>query len=86
MGGTPVAKQEKYDLGDLSGIKSEADLLGFALGLEQQAAVTYLKVSADFMTKELIPVVAGIGANEAQHAALLRYVLKQNPVPKAVVG
>lgn len=86
LGGTPVAKQEKYDLGDLSGIKSEADLLGFALGLEAQAANTYLSVTGKFTDTALIPVVAGIGANEAQHAALLRYVLKQNPVPKAVVG
>ena len=86
LGGTPVAKQDKYDLGDLSGIKSEADLLGFALGLEAQAANTYLSVTGKFTDTALIPVVAGIGANEAQHAALLRYVLKQNPVPKAVVG
>ena len=86
MGGTPVAKQEKYDLGDLSGIKTEKDLLAFALGLENTAAVTYLKVAGTFMNKDLIPVVAGIGANEAQHAALLRYVIGENPVPKAVVG
>jgi hypothetical protein len=87
MGGTPVAKQDKYDLGDLSGIKTEKDLLAFALGLEQQAAVTYLKVAKDFVTTDLIPVVAGIGANEAQHAALLRFAMgEKNPVPKAVVG
>lgn len=87
LGGTPVAKQDKYDLGDTSGIKTEKDVLAFALGLEQQAAVTYLKVAGTFMHKELIPVVAGIGANEAQHAALLRFAMGEaNPVPKAVVG
>jgi hypothetical protein len=86
LGGTPVAKMEKYDLGDLSGIKSEKDLLAFALGLENTAAVTYLKVAGTFMNKDLIPVVAGIGANEAQHAALLRQAIGENPVPKAVVG
>jgi hypothetical protein len=86
MGGTPVARKDKYELGDLSGIKAEADVLKFALGLEQQAAATYLKVAKDFMNKDLIPVVAGIGANEAQHAALLRFVLKENPVPQNVVG
>ena len=86
MGGTPVARKDKYELGDLSGIKTEADVLKFALGLEQQAATTYLKVAKDFMSKDLIPVVSGIGANEAQHAALLRFVLKENPVPQNVVG
>ena len=68
-------------------MKTEADVLGLALGLEQQAAATYLKVAGTFMNKDLIPVVAGIGANEAQHEALLRFALGQaNPVPKAVVG
>lgn len=85
MGGTPVARQDKYDLGDTSGLKSEKDILAFALGLEQQAAGIYLAQAANFMTKELIPVVAGIGANEAQHAALLRSALGENPVPGAVV-
>jgi len=87
LGGTPVARKDKYELGDLSGIKAEADVLNFALGLEQQAAVTYLKVAKDFMNKDLIPVVSGIGANEAQHVALLRFVLKKSPLlPSAVVG
>jgi len=86
LGGTPVARKPKYELGDLSWIKTEADVLKFALGLEAQAAGTYLRVAKDFMNKDLIPVVSGIGANEAQHAALLRYVLKENPVPKAVVS
>jgi hypothetical protein len=87
MGGTPVAKMEKYDLGDLSGVKTEKDVLALALGLEQQAAATYLSVTSKFHTTELIPIVAGIGANEAQHAALLRFAMgEKNPVPKAVVG
>jgi hypothetical protein len=85
MGGTPVARQDKYNL-DFSGIKTENDILAFALGLEQQAAVTYMTVTKDFMSKALLPVVAGIGANEAQHAALLRQALGENPVPKSVVG
>lgn len=87
MGGKPVERMKEYNLGDLSGIKTEKDLLGFALGLEQQAADTYLSVSNQFSTMELIPVVAGIGANEAQHAALLRFAMgEKNPVPHAVVG
>lgn len=87
LGGTPIAKQAKYDLGDLSGIKTEKDLLAFALGLEVQAAKTYMAVTKSFTTTELLPVVAGIGANEAQHAALLRFAMgEKNPVPQAVVG
>ena len=86
LGGTPVARQEKYDLGDLSAIKTEKDLLTFALGLEVGAASAYLSLVEKFHTPGLIPVVAGIGANEAQHAALLRFAMgEKNPVPHAVV-
>lgn len=86
MGGTPVAKMEKYDLGDLSGIKTEKDLLTFALGKEAGAATAYMGVLSQLTSKDLIPVVAGIGANEAQHAALLRFAMGEaNPVPMAVV-
>lgn len=85
MGGTPVAKMEKYDLGDLSGIKTEKDLLAFALGKEAGAATAYMGVLNQLTSKDLIPVVAGIGANEAQHAAVLRHALGENPVPMAVV-
>ena len=86
LGGTPVARADKYDLGDLSAIKTEKDLLGFALGLEVGAASAYLSLINKFHTAELIPVVGGIGANEAQHAALLRFAMgEKNPVPQAVV-
>lgn len=86
MGGTPVARMEKYDLGDLSMIKTEKDLLAFALGKEAGAATAYMGVLNQLTSKDLIPVVAGIGANEAQHAALLRFAMGEaNPVPMAVV-
>lgn len=86
LGGTPVARQEKYELGDLSGIKTEKDLLTFALGKEAGAASAYMGVLSMLSNKDLIPVVAGIGANEAQHAALLRFAMGEaNPVPMSVV-
>jgi hypothetical protein len=86
MGGTPVARMEKYDLGDLSTIKTEKDLLTFALGKEAGAASAYMGVLNQLTSKDLIPVVAGIGANEAQHAALLRFAMGEaNPVPMSVV-
>ena len=37
---------------------------GVWIGLEQQAAATYLSVTKNFVFKDLIPVVAGIGAND----------------------
>lgn len=86
MGGTPVARMDKYDLGDLSTIKTEKDLLTFALGKEAGAATAYMGVLNQLTSKDLIPIVAGIGANEAQHAALLRFAMGEaNPVPMSVV-
>jgi rubrerythrin len=85
LGATPVDRMEKYDLGDLSKIKTDKDLLAFALGLEQGAASAYMGVLKSLASPDIITVAAGIGANEAQHAALLRFVLQQNPVPSSVV-
>jgi len=85
LGATPVDRMEKYDLGDLSTIKTDKDLLALALGLEQGAATAYMGVLKSLASPDIITVAAGIGANEAQHASLLRYVLQQNPVPMSVV-
>lgn len=85
LGAATVDRKSQYDLGDLSGIKTANDLLAFALGLEAGAASAYMSVLPSLARPEHIALLAGIGANEAQHAALLRYVLKQNPVPLSVV-
>jgi hypothetical protein len=85
LGAMPVDRMEKYDLGDLSGIKTDKDLLALALGLEQGAATAYMGVLKSLASPDIVAVAAGIGANEAQHAALLRFVLQQNPVPMSVV-
>lgn len=64
----------------LPNIKTAGDVLEFALTLEEQAAAAYLGVLNSFSDKGLIPTLAGIGAVEAQHAALLRFVLKKDPL------
>jgi rubrerythrin len=85
LGATPVERMQTYDLGDLSTIKTDKDVLALALGLEQGAATAYMGVLKSLASPDIIAVAAGIGANEAQHAALLRFVLQQNPVPVSVV-
>jgi hypothetical protein len=85
FGGTPVEPKknpEEYDAiaKAVPNIKSAADILEFALTLEEQAAGAYIGVLTSFSEKDLIPVLAGIGAAEAQHAALLRFVLQKNPL------
>lgn len=84
FGGTPVPAKEKYDF-DTSKIKEANDVLRFALALEAGAASAYLGVLQSLFTKDLLPVVAGIAADEAQHAAVLRFAIGEQPAPDAVV-
>lgn len=83
-GKTPVAAKANYNF-DTSGIKGANDVLAFALKLEEGAASAYLGVLKGFKNKELLPVLAGIAADEAQHCAILRFALGQNPCPDAIV-
>lgn len=85
FGGTPVEpkkdpKEYEAIAKAVPNIKSATDVLEFALTLEEQAAGAYIGVLTSFSEKDLIPVLAGIGAAEAQHAALLRFVLQKNPL------
>jgi hypothetical protein len=85
FGGTPVEpkkdpKEYEAIAKAVPNIKSATDILEFALTLEEQAAGAYIGVLTSFSDKELIPVLAGIGAAEAQHAALLRFVLQKDPL------
>lgn len=90
FGGTPIeAKKDAKEYPAIAAavpkIKSGNDILEFALTLEAEAASAYLGVLTSFSEKSLIPVLAGIAADEAQHAAILRFVLGKNPCPDAIV-
>ncbi len=90
FGGTPVEpkkdpKEYEAIAKAVPNIKSANDILEFALTLEEQAAGAYIGVLTSFSEKDLIPVLAGIGAAEAQHAALLRFVLQKDPLLRGPV-
>jgi rubrerythrin len=85
FGGAAAQPLAKYEFADAAKIKTAEDVLVFALGLEAGATSAYLSTLTKFATKELIPVVAGIACDEAQHAAAIRMALKQQPAPDAVV-
>jgi hypothetical protein len=53
-----------------------------ALMLEQTAADTYFEAIPTIMNGEALALAAGIQPVDMQHAAILRYVLGQYPVPK----
>jgi len=65
-------------------VKDVGGLAKFALSLEDAAAATYLNAIQNALTeKSSIKVAATIQPVEMQHAAILNFVLGQDPVPDA---
>jgi hypothetical protein len=67
-------------------LKSQADVLRFAAGLEKGAVSGYLGVIPTFANRDLAKASASILGDEAMHWATLRYVLGEPPVPDAFVS
>jgi hypothetical protein len=87
LGGTPVEpkKAEEYVF-PVDQLKSEADVVRFAAGLEQGATSAYLGAVPLFGDRELAKAAASILGDEAMHWAVLRYALGEAPVPDAFVS
>lgn len=85
LGGQPVAAKAKYAF-PVEKLKSEADVLRFAAGLEKGAVSAYLGAVPLFAERELAKVAASILGDEAMHWAVLRQVLGENPVPSAFIS
>jgi len=85
LGGTPVDAKQKYDF-PVDRLKSQADVLRFAAGLEQGAVSAYLGAIPEFGNRDLAKAAGSILGDEAMHWAILRNALGENPVPAAFVG
>jgi len=85
LGGTPVAAKAKYSF-PVEGLKTQADVLRFAAGLEKGAVSAYLGAVPKFDDRALSQVAASILGDEAMHLAVLRQALGEQPVPSAFVG
>lgn len=85
LGGRPVEARAKYDF-PLEKLKSQADVLRFAAGLEKGAVSAYLGAVPLFLDRELSRAAASILGDEAMHWAILRNALGEDPVPAAFVG
>lgn len=66
-------------------LHSQADVVKYAAGLEEQAAKTYLATIARFHNRDLAHAAASIEGDETMHWAVLRSAMGQNPVPMAFV-
>ncbi|OYV00292.1 MAG: ferritin [Burkholderiales bacterium PBB5] len=85
LGGQAVAARATYSF-PLDKLKSQADVLRFAAGLEKGAISAYLGAVPLFADKALAQVAASILGDEAMHWAVLRQVLGENPVPSAFMS
>lgn len=68
LGGTPPKAKDKYDLPDL---KTQEDILKYALSLEVLAANTYFDVLQKLTTKTLKSIAASIMNDETTHVTVL---------------
>ena len=85
LGGKPVAALQKYTF-PTDKLKTQADVLRFAAGLEQGAVSAYLGAVPAFHNRDLSKAAASILGDEAMHWAVLRQALGEAPVPAAFVS
>ena len=85
LGGKPVAAKNRYQF-PVEQLKTQADVLRFAAGLEKGAVSAYLGAVPLFKERELARAAASILGDEAMHWAVLRQALGENPVPDAFVS
>jgi hypothetical protein len=83
-GGTPSDATAKLDYPSL---KSEKDILAFAMVVEEKAASTYLSVVPDLKDRKLAQAAASILGIETMHVAILAQALGQpSPYTSAFVS
>ncbi|MRS98945.1 DUF4439 domain-containing protein [Ralstonia pickettii] len=87
LGGTPVMEKTvaEYNF-PVSQLKSQADVLRFAAGLEKGAASAYLGVIPSFYTRDLAKAAASSLGDETMHWAVLLSALGEDPVPVAFIS
>lgn len=87
LGGTPVMEKTvaEYNF-PVSQLKTQADVLRFAAGLEKGATSAYLGVMPNFYTRDLTKAAASIMGDEAMHWAVLLSALGEDPVPVAFLA
>lgn len=87
LGGTAVKTKTTAEYAfPVSQLKSQADVLQFAAGLEKGAASAYLGALPKFHNKDLVSAAGSILGDETMHWAILLNALGQDPVPTAFIG
>ncbi len=81
-GGKPNRAKSAYDFPEL---RSQSDVLKFAVDLENTAIAAYLDALPKLSASDLRATATAIITNEAEHVAVLLDTLGSNPVPAAFV-
>lgn len=81
---TPTNVADINELKGLGQAKSEKDLLGFAIALEQKLVAAYLAATSDFETGDVIRSGSQVAADHMQHLVALR-IANQVPASRAIV-
>lgn len=88
LGGTPpdppkgVADVDSVAKG-LGDVRSQADVVSFAIELETAAVAAYYDAHAKLIEARLLQTGASIMASEGQHLVVLRKAARKEPVPNA---
>lgn len=85
LGGKAAVAKSTYDF-PTDKLKTQADVLRFAAGLEKGAVSAYVGAVPKFGDRELSHAAATILGDEAMHWAVLRNALGEAPVPAAFVA
>ena len=82
LDGTPNRSKSAYDF---PALRSEADVLRFAIDLENTAIAAYIDALPKFSDKDLRSTAASIITNEAEQVSVLLEAVGREPVPGAFV-
>ena len=85
LGGRPVEAKKDY-MFPVEKLKTQADVLRFAAGLEKGAVSAYLGAVPLFANRDLAKAAASILGDEAMHWAVLRQARGEHPEPVAFVS
>jgi rubrerythrin len=68
----------------IADVKSQADVLNFAIELETTAVAAYYDAQRKLVDARLLQITASIMANEGQHLVVLRQAAGKTPAPNAL--
>jgi bacterioferritin (cytochrome b1) len=83
LGGTPTPAKDSYDIG--AAPADEQAMVSLAADLEDRAARTYYATLQKLDDPTVVQTLGSIMGDEAQHAAVLRSALQQDPAPASFV-